>query len=113
MYFEQFYLGCLAHASYLLASQGEAVVVDAQRDVDLYLKAAADHGSTIRHVFKTLCTPTLSPDTRNWQRTPGPTSTSVAKAERFKHVQNVVGGFDAWQEAKLPSVTAVKVWEWL
>ena len=27
MYFEQFYLGCLAHASYLLASEGEAVVV--------------------------------------------------------------------------------------
>ncbi len=34
MYFEQFYLGCLAHASYLLASGGEAVVVDPQRDVD-------------------------------------------------------------------------------
>jgi hypothetical protein len=28
MYFEQFYLGCLAHASYLLGSEGEAVVVD-------------------------------------------------------------------------------------
>jgi hydroxyacylglutathione hydrolase len=53
MYFEQFYLGCLAHASYLLASEGEAVVVDPQRDVDLYLKAAADHGFTIRHVFET------------------------------------------------------------
>ena len=35
MYFEQFYLGCLAHASYLLASEGEAVVVDPQRDVEL------------------------------------------------------------------------------
>ena len=44
MYFEQFYLGCLAHASYLLASEGEAVVVDPQRDVELYLKAAAEHG---------------------------------------------------------------------
>lgn len=53
MYFEQFYLGCLAHASYLLASGGEAVVVDPQRDVELYLKAAADHGFTIRHVFET------------------------------------------------------------
>ena len=53
MYFEQFYLGCLAHASYLLASEGEAVVVDPQRDVELYLKAAADHGVTIRHVFET------------------------------------------------------------
>jgi len=53
MYFEQFYLGCLAHASYMLASGGEGVIVDPQRDVELYLKAAADHGVTIRHVFET------------------------------------------------------------
>jgi glyoxylase-like metal-dependent hydrolase (beta-lactamase superfamily II) len=53
MYFEQFYLGCLAHASYLLASDGEAVVVDPQRDVDLYLKAATEHGFAIRHIFET------------------------------------------------------------
>jgi len=53
MYFEQFYLGCLAHASYMLASQGEAVVVDPQRDVDLYLQAASEHGLTIRHIFET------------------------------------------------------------
>jgi glyoxylase-like metal-dependent hydrolase (beta-lactamase superfamily II) len=53
MYFEQFYLGCLAHASYLLASEGEAVVVDPQRDVEIYLKAAAERGLQIRHVFGT------------------------------------------------------------
>ena len=53
MYFEQFYLGCLAHASYMLASKGEAVVVDPQRDVELYIKAAADHGVAIRHIFET------------------------------------------------------------
>ena len=53
MYFEQFYLGCLAHASYMLASEGEAVVVDPQRDVELYLKAAEDHGVEIRHIFET------------------------------------------------------------
>ena len=52
MYFEQFYLGCLAHASYMLASEAEAVVVDPQRDVELYLKAAADHGVAIRHIFE-------------------------------------------------------------
>jgi hydroxyacylglutathione hydrolase len=52
MYFEQFYLGCLAHASYLLASEGEAAVVDPQRDVELYLKAAEQHGVTIRHIFE-------------------------------------------------------------
>ena len=53
MYFEQFYLGCLAHASYMLGSQGEAVVVDPQRDVDLYVKAAEEHGLAIRHIFET------------------------------------------------------------
>jgi hydroxyacylglutathione hydrolase len=53
MYFEQFYLGCLAHASYMLASEGEAVVVDPQRDVELYLKAATEHGVAIRHIIET------------------------------------------------------------
>ena len=52
MYFEQFYLGCLAHASYMLASEGEAVVVDPQRDVELYLTAAAQQGVAIRHMFE-------------------------------------------------------------
>ena len=40
MHFEQFYLGCLAHASYMLASEGEAVVVDPQRNIKIYLQAA-------------------------------------------------------------------------
>jgi hydroxyacylglutathione hydrolase len=53
MYFEQFYLGCLAHASYMLGSQGEAVVVDPQRDVEIYLEAAKQNGLTIRHIFET------------------------------------------------------------
>jgi glyoxylase-like metal-dependent hydrolase (beta-lactamase superfamily II)/rhodanese-related sulfurtransferase len=53
MYFEQFYLGCLAHASYMLGSEGEALVVDPQRDVDLYLQAAEEHGLKIRHIFET------------------------------------------------------------
>jgi len=53
MYFEQFYLGCLAHASYMLGSNGEAVVVDPQRDVDIYVKAAEEHGLKIKHIFET------------------------------------------------------------
>jgi len=53
MYFEQFYLGCLAHASYMLASDGEAVVVDPQRDVEIYLKAADANKVAIRHIFET------------------------------------------------------------
>src|SRR5271165_3479869 len=53
MYFEQFYLGCLAHASYLLGSEGEGVVVDPQRDVEIYLEAAQKQGLAIRHIFET------------------------------------------------------------
>jgi glyoxylase-like metal-dependent hydrolase (beta-lactamase superfamily II)/rhodanese-related sulfurtransferase len=53
MYFEQFHLGCLALDSYMLASEGEAVVVDPQRDVDIYLKAAEQHGVKIKHIFET------------------------------------------------------------
>ncbi len=53
MYFEQFYLGCLAHASYMLGSEGEAAVVDPQRDVEIYLQAAESHGLKIAHIFET------------------------------------------------------------
>ncbi|MGZ4898353.1 MAG: MBL fold metallo-hydrolase [Candidatus Angelobacter sp.] len=53
MYFEQFYLGCLAHASYMLGSEGEAAVVDPQRDVEIYLKAADQQSLKIRHIFET------------------------------------------------------------
>src|ERR1700678_556830 len=53
MYFEQFYLTCLAHASYMIGSEGEAAVVDPQRDVDLYLKAAEEQNLKIRHIFET------------------------------------------------------------
>ncbi len=53
MYFEQFYLGCLAHASYMLASEGEAIVIDPQRDVEIYLTAASENGLKIHHIFET------------------------------------------------------------
>ena len=53
MYFEQFYLGCLAHASYMIASEGAAMVVDPQRDVEIYLKAAEANQASIRHIFET------------------------------------------------------------
>ena len=53
MYFEQFYLTCLSHASYLIGSEGEAAVVDPQRDVDIYLKVADEQNLKIRHIFET------------------------------------------------------------
>jgi hydroxyacylglutathione hydrolase len=53
MHFRQFYLNCLAHASYLIASDGEAAVVDPQRDVEQYLDEAQRLGATIRYVIET------------------------------------------------------------
>src|SRR5205823_7644767 len=52
-YFKQFYLGCLAHASYLIGSEGEAAVVDPRRDVDEYLAEAQANGLRIRYVIET------------------------------------------------------------
>jgi hydroxyacylglutathione hydrolase len=53
MYFKQFYLGCLAHASYLIGSEGEAAVVDPQRDVYQYIAEAATAGLKIKYVIET------------------------------------------------------------
>jgi glyoxylase-like metal-dependent hydrolase (beta-lactamase superfamily II)/rhodanese-related sulfurtransferase len=55
MVLKQFYLSCLAHASYLVGDESThtAVVVDPQRDVDHYLAFAAEHGLDIRHVVLT------------------------------------------------------------
>jgi hydroxyacylglutathione hydrolase len=53
MIFEQFYLGCLAHASYLIGSDGAAAVVDPQRDVGIYLEAARERGLQIAHIIET------------------------------------------------------------
>jgi glyoxylase-like metal-dependent hydrolase (beta-lactamase superfamily II)/rhodanese-related sulfurtransferase len=53
MYFKQFYLACLAHASYLIGSDGEAVVVDPQRDVDEYIEEARAQRLTIKYVIET------------------------------------------------------------
>jgi hydroxyacylglutathione hydrolase len=55
MIFEQFYLECLSHASYLIGdtSTGRAVVVDPQRDVQQYLDSAKSHGLKIELVLET------------------------------------------------------------
>lgn len=53
MYFKQFYLGCLAHASYMIGSEDAAAVVDPRRDVEEYLKEAEAQGLTIRYVVET------------------------------------------------------------
>src|SRR5438128_1218067 len=50
---EHFFLGCLAHASYLVGSEGIAAVIDPQRDVDIYLDAAKQKGWKIEHIIET------------------------------------------------------------
>ncbi len=53
MKFKQFYLGCLAHASYYISSNGEAAVIDPQRDVTQYLDEAEANGDKIKYVIET------------------------------------------------------------
>ena len=53
MFFKQFYLGCLAQASYMVGSGGVAAVVDPRRDIDVYLDEAQRQGLRIRHVIET------------------------------------------------------------
>ncbi len=53
MHFKQFYVGCLAHASYLIGDGGEAVVIDPARDVQMYLDEAAAHGLKITAILET------------------------------------------------------------
>ena len=55
MILKQYYLGCLAHASYLIADEGthHAAIVDPQRDIDQYIEDAQEQNLVIRHVFLT------------------------------------------------------------
>src|ERR1700693_3756629 len=55
MVLKQYYLGCLAHASYLLGDEASstAIIVDPQRDIHQYLVDAEKFGLEIRHVFLT------------------------------------------------------------
>lgn len=55
MILKQYYLGCLAHASYLIADERtrQAVVVDPQRDIEQYVRDAKEGGYTIQYVVLT------------------------------------------------------------
>ena len=55
MILKQYYLGCLAHASYLLGDEASATatIVDPQRDIEQYVADAERFGLQIRHVFLT------------------------------------------------------------
>lgn len=49
----QYQLGCLSQLTYLIASDGEAMVVDPQRDVEHYVRDAQALGARIRYVALT------------------------------------------------------------
>src|SRR5215212_855840 len=55
MILKQYYLNCLAHASYLLGDEASstAIIVDPQRDIQKYLDDAETFGLRIRYVFLT------------------------------------------------------------
>ena len=55
MILHQFYLNCLAHASYVVGDEhsGVAAVVDPQRDIEQYTSFAQEHGLKIAHVILT------------------------------------------------------------
>jgi hydroxyacylglutathione hydrolase len=55
MILKQYYLGCLAHASYLIADERtkQAIVVDPQRDIEQYLCDAQEGGYAIKYVVLT------------------------------------------------------------
>jgi glyoxylase-like metal-dependent hydrolase (beta-lactamase superfamily II)/rhodanese-related sulfurtransferase len=55
MFFRQYYLACLSHASYLIGDTGtgRAVVVDPQRDVAQYVADAEANGLHIERIFET------------------------------------------------------------
>ena len=56
MFFQHVYDKSLAQASYLIGCQakGEAIVIDAQRDMDVYLNIAAQNNLKITHIAETL-----------------------------------------------------------
>jgi hydroxyacylglutathione hydrolase len=55
MILKQYYLGCLAHASYLIGDEASstAIIIDPQRDIQQYLADAEKFSLQIRSVFLT------------------------------------------------------------
>lgn len=87
MFFKQFYLGCLAHASYLIGSTGWAAVVDPRRDVEIYLEEAEAEGLTIGHVLLThLHADFVAGHTELARRTGAKIYISAQAGAKFPHV---------------------------
>lgn len=53
MKIEQIYTGCLAQGAYYIQCCGEAAIIDPLREVEPYLKKAAQDGVEIKYIFET------------------------------------------------------------
>jgi hydroxyacylglutathione hydrolase len=53
MLLKHFFVGKIAHSSYLLAGKETCAVIDPQRDVDHYIQAARELGVEITHIIQT------------------------------------------------------------
>lgn len=53
MHIQQLYTNCLSEAAYYIESNGEAVVIDPLRDVEMYIHLAEERGAKIRYIFET------------------------------------------------------------
>jgi hydroxyacylglutathione hydrolase len=53
MFVEQLYTNCLAQGAYMIASEGEAAIIDPLRETKPYLALAEKHGVKIKYIFET------------------------------------------------------------
>jgi len=53
MMLKHFFIGKIAHSSYILAGKGICAVIDPQRDVDIYITEARAMGLDITHILQT------------------------------------------------------------
>ena len=53
MFFKKVFTESLAHCSYIIGDEDELIVIDPQRDVDIYLNIAREEGMKITKIFET------------------------------------------------------------
>ncbi len=53
MHIQQLYTNCLSEAAYFIQSEGEVAIIDPLRDIDIYIKMAAEKNAKIKYIFET------------------------------------------------------------
>jgi glyoxylase-like metal-dependent hydrolase (beta-lactamase superfamily II)/rhodanese-related sulfurtransferase len=53
MHIQQLYTNCLSEAAYFIESEGEVAIIDPLRDIDIYIKMAAEKNAKIKYIFET------------------------------------------------------------